>query len=130
VAVLRRPLAIILLLAASVVTSAPLRAQTKEHPLKPGESVKAPKQAKFVPPEYSEEAKQQNIRGIVILELLVNPQGRIDTVKVLRALPVVTDAAVKAAKQWVFEPTMFEGKAAWILLTVTVPFPPVTKDKE
>jgi hypothetical protein len=46
---------------------------------------------------------------------------------VIRPLPLVTEAAVAAARQWKFAPTSMEGTAAWITVTVTVPFPPVLR---
>lgn len=99
-------------------------AQTKENPLRPGNGVKPPKQTKMVIPEYPPEAKAKNVRGVVVLELLVSDEGRVDSIKVRKEVPHVTEAAVAAAKQWQFEPTVVDGKKAWIALTMTIPFPP------
>src|SRR5262249_33817708 len=82
-----------------------------EAPLQAGaEGVPVPKRTKTVPPEYPAEAQAQGVRGIVILELVVDPQGKVASVNVLRSVPGLDAAAVEAAKQWEYEITKVGGK--------------------
>lgn len=55
-----------------------------------------------VEPEYPEALRERHITGTVKLELEISPQGRVETVVVLGGNPILAEAAVKAAKQWVY----------------------------
>jgi TonB family protein len=93
--------------------------QTKERPLRISKEVPAPKRIKVVAPKYPADAKT----GIVIVELVVTPEGRVDAARALRELPGSTEAALTAVKQWEYEPLVADGQAAWFVMVVTVPNP-------
>jgi TonB family protein len=57
---------------------------------------------KRVAPIYPELAKKMHISGAVKLELDVDPEGQVKDVKVVKGHALLRDAAVSAAKQWVF----------------------------
>jgi len=57
---------------------------------------------KRVAPVYPELAKKVHISGAVKLELEVDSEGQVRDVKVVRGHALLRDAAVTAAKQWVF----------------------------
>lgn len=57
-----------------------------------------------VSPAYPELAKKMNIRGVVRLEVTINPSGSVQTIKPLGGHPVLLDAATTAMKRWKFEP--------------------------
>jgi TonB family protein len=101
--------------------------QTKDKPLRVGGDLPAPKQLKYVPPEYSEDAKQRGIKGLVVLELIVDTDGAVDAIKVVRPLDGATDAVVRAVKQWKYAVTEVQGKKVWIAMTTVIPFPPAPK---
>jgi TonB family protein len=108
------------------------RAQ-EEAPLQAGsEGVPVPKRTKTVPPEYPAEAQAAGVRGIVILELVVDPQGKVASVNVLRSVAGLDEAAVEAAKQWEYEITKVGGKPVSVRLTVPITFamrlPEMSKD--
>jgi TonB family protein len=110
--------------ALALAVGLPLRAQeTKEPPLQAGsEGVPVPKRTKTVPPTYPPEAQAAGIRGIVILELVVDPQGKVESVNVIRSVAGLDDAAVDAAKQWEYEITKVNGKPVSVKLTVPITF--------
>ena len=63
-------------------------------------------------------------RGIVVLTVLIAPNGRVANVDVLRSVDPVLDAsAVEAAWNWRFEPTVKEGKPVAVVGNFAVPFP-------
>jgi TonB family protein len=47
--------------------------------------------------------------GTVLLEVLVGPDGAIDNVAVLRAVPPFDEVAVKAVREWTFRPAQRDG---------------------
>jgi len=58
----------------------------------------------------------------VILEIAIAPNGRVDDVRVLRSIPLLDAAAVAAARQWVFAPTLYRGVPVSVTMTVSVRF--------
>ena len=49
------------------------------------------------------------LQGIVILAMTPNEEGRPVDIKVLRATPLLDRAAIDAARQWRYEPTIVQG---------------------
>ncbi|HTK94510.1 MAG TPA: energy transducer TonB [Terriglobales bacterium] len=88
-----------------------------------GGGVSAPR-ALFSPdPEYSEEARKAKYQGVVVLWLIVGPDGRPRDMKVLRPLGMGLDQkAIEAVKQWKFEPAMKDGKPVAVQINVEVNF--------
>ncbi len=76
-----------------------------------------------VDPEYPEIAKRARIEGIVVLEAIINKDGTVGNIKVLRSLnPLLDQAAVNAVKKWKYIPGKVGGKPVNSYLTVTVRF--------
>jgi protein TonB len=91
-------------------------------PVRVGGRVKEPTKLKAVPPVYPDAAVNARIEGVVILECLISPQGRVSEVRVLRSVPLLEQAAVDAVRQWVYTPTLMDGVPVPVLMTVTVRF--------
>ena len=111
------------LLAALLVAAvaAPLVAQ--DEPVTAGsEGVPAPKRTKHVQPVYPQEALAQGIRGIVILEIVLDKQGKVESTNVVRSVPGLDEAAIAAARQWEYTPTKVDGKPVRVRITVPVVF--------
>src|SRR6185295_17617965 len=87
-----------------------------------GVDVPAPKRTKSVPPHYPAEAQALGMRGIVILELLVGPDGKVVSARITRSVPPFDDAALGAARQWEYEITKVQGQPVSVLLTVPIEF--------
>jgi TonB family protein len=93
-----------------------------QEPVLVGGSVAKPERVRFVEPVYPDEAKAANLQSIVILELTVDPEGTVTEVRPLRGAPLVAEAAVAAARQWRYRPTLVEGKPVTIRFSETVFF--------
>ena len=95
----------------------------QDQPLQAGsEGVPVPKKTKHVQPVYPAEALAQGIRGIVILDIVVDAKGKVTSTSVLRSVPGLDEAAIAAARQWEYEPTKVDGKPASVRLTVPITF--------
>ena len=117
-----KSLAPVVLLVLATLAGRP-RAALQEAPLVvDDERVKAPKRLKLVRPEYPAEARSQGIRGIVILALTIDTEGRVAEVTVVRSIPGLDEAAVSAARQWLYEAPRVDGKPASVQLTVPITF--------
>lgn len=88
-----------------------------------GRDLQAPKRVHHVMPQYPELARQARVEGRVLLEVTVSATGVVEDVRVLRGRGLELDeAAVQAVRQWRYTPTLVNGEAVPILLTVTVSF--------
>ena len=113
--------ALVALAALAFTGRAPLLAQ--EAPVAAGsEGVPVPKKTKHVQPIYPQEALAQGVRGIVILDLVLDAQGKVEATTVIRSVPGLDEAAIAAARQWEYEPTKVDGKPARVRLTVPITF--------
>ncbi|MGB8959226.1 MAG: energy transducer TonB [Candidatus Aminicenantales bacterium] len=89
---------------------------------KPGEKVMPPRPVKQVDPIYPELARQARVEGAVILEATTDTYGRVDSIRVLRSIPLLDQAAIDALRQWVYEPMIIDGKPRSVTFTVTMQF--------
>jgi len=90
--------------------------------LRVGGAIKEPRKLKNVAPVYPDVAARAMVEGVVILEIAIAPNGRVDDVRVLRSIPLLDAAAVAAARQWVFAPTLVHGVPVSVAMTVSVRF--------
>jgi protein TonB len=91
-------------------------------PIRIGGVIKEPALLSRVDPVYPGVAISANIEGTVILEAVVDEEGRVESVKVLRSLSVLDKPAVDAVKQWRYSPVLLNGKPEKFILTVAVTF--------
>jgi protein TonB len=75
-----------------------------------------------VAPIYPAIARTARVQGVVILEAVLDAQGRVASVHVLRSIPLLDQAAVDAVQQWRFTPARLNGEAVPVVMTVTVNF--------
>lgn len=87
-----------------------------------GSDVKEPKKIKDVRPVYPEDAKAAGVQGIVIIEALIGTDGAVKEAKVLRSVAMLDAAALEAVIQWRYTPTLLNGEAVELVMTVTVTF--------
>lgn len=91
--------------------------------LRVGGDIKAPRVLNRVEPQYSAEALKARVQGIVILEALIDENGRVNEINVLKGLPFgLNEAAMEAVRQWKFEPALHNGIPAKVLFNVTINF--------
>ncbi len=93
-----------------------------DEPVRAVGDIKPPKLIKKVEPIYPETARKAGIEGTVLLEVTTDIYGRVKNIKVLESIPELNRAAVDAVKQWVYEPTLIDGKPRGVIFTVTVTF--------
>jgi periplasmic protein TonB len=91
-------------------------------PVRVGLHVREPRKVRDVPPVYPSLAVASRVEGVVVVECVVDPRGRVVEATVLRGVPLLDDAALEAVRQWVYTPTLIDGEPVPILMTVTVNF--------
>jgi protein TonB len=94
-----------------------------EGPLRVGGDVKAPVAINRAKPDYTELARKAHVNGVVVVEAIVNRQGEVEQVKVLKGLPMgLSEQAVDAVKKWRFKPGTLNGEPVDVIFTLTVTF--------
>ena len=91
-------------------------------PRRPGGAIAMPLRTKTVPPIYPVSARESGVQGVVIVEVTVTRDGKVDSARILRSIPVLDQAALDAVQQWEFAPTVVEARRIPILMAVGVPF--------
>ena len=72
-----------------------------------GNGVETPKLIREVKPQYTAQAMRAKIQGEVLLECIVMPDGSVGNIRVVRSLDAafgLDQEAIKAARQWRFQP--------------------------
>lgn len=91
-------------------------------PIRLHSGMKAPVKIADMPPIYPVIARNAHIQGVVILEAVLDAKGRVESVRVLRSVPTLDQAAVDAVQQWRFTPALLNGQPVPVVMTVTVNF--------
>lgn len=87
-----------------------------------GRGVQPPKQTKKVNPAYPLAAQLERVQGMVVLEAIIDVDGKVRDVRVLRSAPFLDQAAVDAVRQWEYEPAQRDGKPTPVVMTMTTTF--------
>lgn len=85
-------------------------------------NLQPPKKLKDVPPVYPAAAQEARVQGVVIMEARIDEQGNVTDVRTVRSIPLLDQAAIDAVKQWQYTPTLMNGVAVPVIITVTVNF--------
>jgi protein TonB len=62
------------------------------------------------------------VQGVVIMEATIGVDGKVTDVRLLRPIPLLDQAALEAVRQWEYEPTIVNGVAVPVVMTVTLNF--------
>jgi TonB family protein len=75
-----------------------------------------------VHPAYPRQARLKKLTGTVVLQAIVNKQGKVDSLQLLSGDPVLAQAAYDAVKQWRYKPYSHNGEPSEFQTRVTVDF--------
>jgi len=101
----------------------PPPAPKEEGPLRVGGDVKAPVVIKRVEPTYNELARHAKTQGVVVIEAVIDKDGNVDKVKVIKGLPMgLSEAAEAAVRGWKFKPGTLNGEPVDVIFNLTVNF--------
>ncbi len=75
-----------------------------------------------VTPQYPPEAGRARIEGTVVLMAVIGQDGTVKDVRIESGLPILTQAAIDAVKQWRYKPYMIDGEAVEVDSRITINF--------
>ena len=90
-------------------------------PIRAGGAVAAPTKVKDVKPVYPAAARKAGVRGVVVVQYTVTPEGTVTDVKIMRGFPKLDAAAITAVQQWRYEPSPLRAP---VTMNVPLKFPP------
>jgi protein TonB len=68
-----------------------------------------PSLIKQTKPRYPQEAFVKKIEGRVLVEILIDAQGRVARARVIKSVPLLDAAALQCVYEWIFRPAMQKG---------------------
>lgn len=96
--------------------------ERRPEPVRPGGKVQFPKRVAYVEPVYPPMALSARVEGTVIMEAIIDENGAVTDLKVLRSIPLLDAAAKEAVLKWRYSPTTLNGMRVPLVMTVTVTF--------
>ena len=75
-----------------------------------------------VHPSYPKQARVRKLHGAVVLQAIINKQGKVDSLQLVSGDPLLAQAAADAVKQWRYKPYWHNGETADFQTRITVDF--------
>ncbi len=75
-----------------------------------------------VTPVYPAEAKRARIQGVVEINALIGPDGKVVAANAESGPNELIPASLGAVRQWVYKPTLFNGKPCYVITSIEVDF--------
>jgi protein TonB len=91
-------------------------------PVRLHSGIRTPEKRVHVAPVYPPLARALRVQGVVIIEATIDTNGNVESARVLRSISLLDQAALDAVHQWKFTPTLLNGVAVPVIMTVTVKF--------
>lgn len=73
-------------------------------------------------PVYPPLARQARLQGVVRLQAVIGPNGRVEKVEAISGPPLLRQAAIDAVKQWVYQPSLLNGQPVRVVTQIDVNF--------
>ena len=91
----------------------------------PGNGVTTPRTLREVKPTYTSDAMRARVQGTVLVQCVVQPDGSVTNLQILRSLDSVfglDQQAIKAVSQWRFAPGTRMGQPVPVQIVIEVTF--------
>jgi TonB family protein len=75
-----------------------------------------------VAPVYPEAARSAGMEGLVVLDVVVAPDGSVERLRPISGADLLVQSATQAVQSWKFEPYLSSGKAVEVETTIAVEF--------
>lgn len=79
-----------------------------------------PEIIKKVSPHYPELARKAGIEGLVVVKIVIDKNGDVETAEILKSVPMLDDAALEAAMHCKFKPGKQRDK--FVKVRISIPF--------
>src|SRR5580658_1591446 len=104
--------------AAGIVNSGPPNAVPQR--IRISGNIQAANLIRKVDPVCPHLAEQARIRGVVKFTVIISKDGTLQNIEVVSGHPLLVPAALQAAKQWVYRPTLLNGAPVEVITQIDV----------
>jgi TonB family protein len=73
-------------------------------------------------PEYPAAARQFRLSGEVVVDLIVDEDGKVENVEVTKGRPILNEAVLRAVRKWSFSPFVMDGHPRKVKSTLSFNF--------
>lgn len=77
---------------------------------------------RYVRPTYPDEAVEREVEGEVTVQVSISYTGHVERVRIVTGVPELNEAALEAARQFVFSPAIKRGFAVPAVMTMAITF--------
>jgi protein TonB len=88
----------------------------------PGNYDQAPRLLEQARPVYPQDAFVKKVEGTVVVRILIGPDGRVQSARIAKSIPLLDDAALAAVRQWRFVPARHRGQPVAVYADAPVRF--------
>jgi protein TonB len=81
-----------------------------------------PRPLRITRPEYPHDAFVRKVEGVVVVEILIDDQGKVCRARVVQSVPLLDAAALAAVWSWSFAPARHQGRPVAALARAPVTF--------
>ncbi|HEX8703091.1 MAG TPA: energy transducer TonB [Myxococcaceae bacterium] len=75
-----------------------------------GGGMKAPKRISGAPIQYTREALEARVKGMLVAKCVITREGEVETCKLIKGLPHMDVAVLSALETWRYTPVTWQGK--------------------
>jgi TonB family protein len=72
--------------------------------------------------QYPVDAQVAGVEGVVQAEITINEQGTVTDATIVRSVPLLDESALKAVREWRYDPVLLNGRAIPVKMVVNVRF--------
>ena len=91
-------------------------------PIEVGGQIQAARLIEKLPPSYPEQAREENITGVVVLEAIIDKAGLVRDIKLLDGHPMLAPSAIEAVSRWRYKPTLLNSQAVEVVTRIEVTY--------
>jgi protein TonB len=81
-----------------------------------------PRPIRITKPVYPQEAFIKKVEGTVVIEILIDAEGRVARARVVQSVPLLDDAALESVGAWRFSPAIKGGRPVASLAHAPITF--------
>lgn len=75
-----------------------------------------------VMPQYSPDAADAHVQGVVRIKVMIGKDGRTERIKAISGHPLLVPAALQAVRQWSYQPTQVNGFPVRVVTEIDMAF--------
>lgn len=73
-----------------------------------------------VDPEYTKEARDANVQGLILTKCVIGTDGSLKRCKIVKGLPLMDQQVLSALTHWRYSPVYYQGKAVQVEYVIPV----------